>query len=189
MKTRHFFTLVLGILMTAGLAPARAAGELFLKLDNIMGESRENGHIGEIDVLSVSFGASQTGIREAGGRASARRSSLSPIAIAKNVDKSSPRLFLACAMGTHIKDAVITFSTGGDEPHEYLIITLSDVLVSSYNVGTSEGSGGVATESISFSFAKIEYKYIGRNDAGQPLPPVIVSFDVIKNKELALPPQ
>lgn len=188
MKTSRFLLLAVSILMAAGLASANAAGELFLKLDNVLGESREPGHVGEIDVLSFSFGASQTGVREAGGRASARRSSLSPIAIVKQVDKSSPKLFLACATGVHFKDAVLTISTGGDKPFEYLVITMSDVLISSYQVGTSEGAGP-ATESISFSYSKIEYRYIPRNDAGEPLQPVVVTFDVLKNKEFALPPQ
>jgi len=185
MKSPRFLPLVIALFMAAGLTPARAIGELFIKVDNILGESRFDGHVGEIDVLSFSFGASQTGIREAGGRASARRSSLSPIVIVKNVDKASPKFFLACATGTHIKDAVITVRKAGDKPLEYLTITLSDVLISSYSVGAAD-SGGVATESISFSYSKIEYKYIPQNDAGQPLPPVVVSFDLIKNKELAL---
>jgi type VI secretion system secreted protein Hcp len=185
MKSLRLLSCAIAIFMAAGLTPAHAVGELFLKIDNLLGESEEPGHVGEIEVLSFSFGASQTGIREAGGRASARRSSLSPIVFVKKVDKASPKLFLACAMGSHIKDAVLTVRTGDDKRHEYLVITLSDVLISSYQLGAVD-DGGLATESISFSYSKIEYKYIGRNAAGQPLQPVVVSFDVLKNKELPL---
>jgi type VI secretion system secreted protein Hcp len=42
-----------------------------------------------------------------------------------------------------------------DKP--YLTITLSDVLVSSYQEGN--GGGGKPTESISLNFTKIEFKY------------------------------
>lgn len=188
MKTSRFLSLAVSIVMAAGLASANAAGELFLKLDNVFGESQQPGHVGEIDVLSFSFGASQTGVRAAGGKASARRSSLTPISILKQADKSSPKLFIACAMGTQFKDAVLTVSTGGTSPFEYLVITMSDVLISSYQVGSSEGSG-IATESISFSYSKIEYKYIPRGAVGAPQQPVVVTFDVLKNKEFALPPQ
>jgi len=39
------------------------------------------------------------------------------------------------------------------------------------------------------SYTKIEYKYVGRLPGGGFATPVIVTFDVLKNKELALAPQ
>jgi type VI secretion system secreted protein Hcp len=171
------------------VTPAQAAGELLLKLDGIFGDSVVAGHENEIEVLSVSFGVSQTGIREAGGRASARRSSLSTINISKFIDKASPKLFLACATGQHIPSGVLTFRqvAAGVPPYEFLTITLTDVLVSSYQVSSG---GDVPTESVSFSYTKIEYKYVPRQPNGQLLPPILVTFDVLKNKELTLaPPQ
>jgi type VI secretion system secreted protein Hcp len=187
MKTLRILLLAVGFLTTVAVTPARAAGELVLKLDGIPGDSIVPGHVGEIDVATVSFGVSQTGIREAGGRASARRSSLTTIAIVKFIDKSSPKLFLACATGQHIPTAVLTFRDvqAGANPFEFLIVTLSDVLISSYSVGSG---GDRPTESLNLSYSKIEYKYIGRMENGLPLPPVTVTFDLLKNKEF-LPPQ
>src|SRR5687768_16114168 len=147
MRIPHVVLFIAGLLMTASLASAQTSDGLFLKLDGLLGESQVPGHEGEIGIQSFSFGASQTGIREAGGRASARRSSLSPITITKFVDKSSPNLFLACALGTHINTAVLAVRKGGDT-QDFLVITLSDVLISSYNGGGAEGSG-LPTESVS----------------------------------------
>jgi type VI secretion system secreted protein Hcp len=188
MKTLRTLFVAVGLLTAVSVTPAQAVGELVLKVDGIPGDSLVGGHINEIDVYSVSFGASQTGIREAGGKASARRSSMSTFAITKKVDKASPKLFLACATGQHIQTAVLTFREVevGTAPHEYLTITLSDVFISSYQVGSG---GDLPTESISISYSKIEYKYVGRQPNGQPTPPVTVTFDVVKNKELTLAPQ
>ena len=188
MKTLRTLLVAVGLLTAVAVTPAQAAGELLLKLDGIPGDSQLSGHVNEIVASSVSFGANQTGIREAGGKASPRRSSLSPFFITKNTDKASPKLFLACATGQHIQTAVLTFRdvVAGTAPYEYLTITLNDVFISSYQV--SSGSD-FPTESVSISFSKIEYKYVGRQPNGQLLPPVVVSFDVLKNKELTAAPE
>jgi type VI secretion system secreted protein Hcp len=63
---------------------------------------------------------------------------------------------------------------------------LTDVFISSYQVSSG---GDFPSESVSISYSKIEYKYVGKLPNNQLLPPVIVTFDVVKNKELAPPPQ
>jgi type VI secretion system secreted protein Hcp len=190
MKTLRTLFMVAGILTAVAITPAHATTQLVLKVDGIPGDSVVSGHVDEIDVSSVSFGASQTGIREAGGKASAKRASLTTFAITKQVDKASPKLFLFCATGQHIPTAVLTFRNvaGGGAVHEYLTITLSDVFISSYQVGSNAGED-VPLESISLSYSKIEYKYVALLPNGQTAPPVIVTFDVVKNKELVLAPQ
>jgi type VI secretion system secreted protein Hcp len=188
MKTLRILLVAVGFFAMVAITPARAAGELVLKLEGISGDSIVSGHVGEIDVATVGFGVSQTGIREAGGRASARRSSLTTISVAKFIDKSSPNLFLACATGQHIPKGVLTFrkaGAAGAAPYEFLIITLSDVLISSYQVSSSEGAGAPA-ESLSLSYTKIEYKYVPIGSNGLTLPPITVTFDVFTNKEFTL---
>lgn len=187
MKPFRSLLLAVGIMIAAGPISAYAIGQLVLKIDGIPGDSEVSGHVGEIDVESVSFGVSQTGVREAGGKGSARRSSLSPITITKLIDASSPKLFLACATGSHISKAVLTFrqvAQAGTPAFEYLTITLTDVLISGYSVGSG---GDIPSESVSISYTKIEYRYTGRDSSGQALPPVTVSFDVVRNKQLAFP--
>ena len=186
MKTLQKLLVAVGLLTAVAVTPAQAAGELVLKLEGIPGDSKVAGHINEIDLSSVQFGANQTGIREAGGKASPRRSSLTPFTVTKATDKASAKLFLACATGHHIPSAVLNFRDVDPIPYEYLTITMTDVFISSYQVSSG---GDVPTEAISISFSKIEYKYVGRLPNGQLVAPVVVTFDVVKNKELALPPQ
>ena len=54
------------------------------------------------------------------------------------VNKASPKLMLACASGEHIKKAVLTCRKAGKDQQEFLKITLTDVLVSSYQTGGSQ---------------------------------------------------
>lgn len=55
---------------------------------------------------------------------------------------------LACATGEHIKDVKLSCRKAGKEQQDYLVVKFSDVLVSSYQTGGSEGTE-IPIESIS----------------------------------------
>jgi type VI protein secretion system component Hcp len=54
---------------------------------------------------------------------------------------------LACAEGEHIKKAVLTCRKAGKEQQEFLKVTMSDVLVSSYQTSGSANGDEVPTTS------------------------------------------
>jgi hypothetical protein len=53
------------------------------------------------------------------------------------LDKASPALFLACANGKHLSSAVLTVRKAGKGQQEYLVLKLTDVMVSSYQTSGS----------------------------------------------------
>jgi len=112
--------------------------DYFLKIDGISGESTDDKHRGEIEVASFSWGVTQTSTRATGG-AGAGKATFQDFHFTKLSDKASPTLFQKCATGAHIKHAVLTARKAGENQQEFLKITLSDLLVSSYQ------SGGTAT--------------------------------------------
>src|SRR3981081_2767205 len=82
-----------------------AAVDYFLKIEGIKGESHNSKHKDEIDVQSFSWGVSQTRAR-AGGGGAAGKVQFQAFHSANLVSKASPSLFLKCASGQHIKEAV-----------------------------------------------------------------------------------
>src|SRR5437764_4304073 len=99
------------------------------------------------------------------------------------VNKASPKLFLACADGDHIKKAVLTCRKAGKEQQEYLKITLSDLLVSSYHTGGSQGNV-VPVDQISMNYSKIEFSYQAQKVDGSLDSPVKAGYDLKANKKL-----
>jgi type VI secretion system secreted protein Hcp len=134
------------------------AVDIFLKLDGIKGESQDSKHKEEIDVMSYSFGASQSGTMAYGGGGGSGKVQFQDISFTHRVDKSSPILFLHCANGAHIKEATLTNRKAGKEQQEYLVLKLTDILVTSVQHGDSAG-GELPMESVSLNFAKIEMEY------------------------------
>jgi type VI secretion system secreted protein Hcp len=143
-----------------------AAVDYFLKIDGIQGESKADKHKNEIDIESFSWGASQSGTFAVGGGGGAGKVSMQDFHFTMPVNKASPALFLACAQGDHIKNATLTCRKAGKEQQEFMKVTMSDILVSSFQTGGS-GGGIVPTESISLNFAKIEVEYKEQDATGK----------------------
>lgn len=182
MKLRSLLGLCAALIIAA--MPAHAAADYFLKLDDIEGETTDEKHANEIEVYSFSFGATQTGATTGGGGGGAGKVSFSDLSITKPLDKSSPKLYLACAQGKHIPKAVLYGRKSGDDKGtDYYVITLSDVLISS--VQTS-GAGGDdrPTESLSLNFTKIEFSYARQKPDGSYEPPIQTGWDIAQNIEV-----
>jgi type VI secretion system secreted protein Hcp len=91
------------------------------------------------------------------------------------VNKASPALFLACAQGDHIKNAILTCRKAGKKQQEFIKVTTSDCLVSSFQIG---GAGGVVpTDQISLNFAKIGFEYKEQDATGKIVGSIKKWFD------------
>jgi type VI secretion system secreted protein Hcp len=155
------------------------AVDVFLKLGDIKGESTDAKHAGEIDVLSWSWGVSQPGTAASGGGAGAGKVSFSDLNFTHNVDKASPLLMKACAMGEHVKEATLVSRKAGKGQQEYLIIKMSDILVT----GVQPSSAGEhPLENVSIKFAKIDLEYKPQKVDGTLDAGIHFIYDIKTNK-------
>ncbi len=153
------------------------AMSIFARIGTIKGESRDSRHKDEIDVLSWAWGVSGSGTPGHGGGAGAGKASLHDFSFTHHVDKASPLLMKACARGEHIRDATITVRKAGTGQQEYLIVTMTDVLVTS--VSTSVTAEGDATvEGVVLTFAKVDLEYKPQRPDGTLDAGVHFTFDV-----------
>jgi type VI secretion system secreted protein Hcp len=159
-----------------------AVVDYFLKLDGIDGESSDSKHKGEIDIESWSWGETQTGTHGVGGGGGAGKVAMQDFHFVMRVNKASPKLFLACATGDHIKKAVLTCRKAGKEQQEYLKITLNELHVSSYQTGGSAGSDIVPLDQISVNFATYEMEYKEQKPDGTLGGAVKAGYDVKQGK-------
>jgi type VI secretion system secreted protein Hcp len=144
-----------------------AAVDFFLKIDGIQGESKADKHKDEIDVLSFSWGETQSGTFAHGGGGGAGKVAMQDFHFTMVHNKASPALMLACAQGDHIKSAMLTCRKAGKDQQEFLKFTMSDVLVSGFQTGGSEGQNVLPTDQISLNFAKIEHEYKEQDATGK----------------------
>lgn len=161
----------------------RVAGvDYFLKLDGIPGESRDVKHKDEIELESFSWGESNPVAPVAGGGGGVGKVHVQDLNVVKALDKASPKLFLACASGEHIKGATLTARKAGKGQQEFLVYKFTDLLVSSYQSGA--GGGEAPTDQVAFNFATIAVEYRPQKPDGTLDAPVKGGWDVKQNKKL-----
>jgi type VI secretion system secreted protein Hcp len=158
--------------------------DYFLKIEGIDGESTDDRHKNEIEILSWSWGETNAATMSRGAGGGAGKVNMQDIHFTTLMSKASPSLFLKCATGEHIKQAVLTARKSGGDQQEYLKVTLTDVLISSYQTGGSSGDGGIPTDSFSLNFAKIEFEYKPQKPDGSLDAPVKAGYDLKLNKKV-----
>ena len=155
------------------------AVDMFLKLDGIDGDSKDAKHKGELDIESFSFGATHPGATTGTG-GGAGKVSMQDFSFTTQVNKASPKLFLACASGQHIKTALLTVRKAGGQQQDFLKVTLSDVTVSGYHQRAAEAAD-MPRDQVALNFAKIHVSFSGQRPDGTPDAPVSGGWDLKKN--------
>ena len=145
-----------------------AVPDIYLKIDGIEGEAQDLVHAGQIEILSFSWGVTNQGSGAVGTGSGSSRASLQDLYVTKHVDKSTPSLFLDCCTGkSHDSATLYVRKAGGDNAVEYLTYEMSEVFITSLQTSGSDG-GGLATETASLNFAKLELTYTPQNADGTP---------------------
>ena len=147
------------------------AVDMFLKLATITGESTDSKHAEEIDLLSWSFAAHQTGTSNTGGGSGAGRVSIQDLTITKKVDKSSPILFALCCSGQHLESGALTVRKAGGDALEYLIVKMEHVLITGFQTTGSDGQDQLV-EQVTLSFKRVGLVYTPQLDDGTGGPEV-----------------
>jgi type VI secretion system secreted protein Hcp len=156
------------------------AVDMFIKIGDLKGESRDKTHAGEIDVLAWSWGVSNSGSAHTGGGAGAGKANVQDLSFTKYIDKSSPSLQLACCKGSHYTDATLVVRKAGGKPLEYLKITMTEVLISSVSTGGSGGEDRL-TENVSLNFAKVKVDYVEQKPDGTEGDKPTMTFSIAEN--------
>jgi len=180
-RTLLVVTLVAAI-TAGGVSAASAVQDLFLKIDGIQGESLDRAHANEIDVLSWSWGATNSSVVRGGG-AGAGKATFSDLSITKYVDASSPALVAAVSTGKRITSLILTVRRANGAPQgvDYFTLTLNDVLVSGISVSTSGGEDRM-TENVTFNYGTYTYSYTPIKKDGSKLSPLTTKFNIMENR-------
>ena len=157
---------------------------MFLKLTDISGESEDEKHSGEIEILGwgQTFEQPTTPIKASTGH-TLEKCKHEPMSITKYVDSATPHLLKAIWAGKTIAEGTLTCYRAHKEnaPVDFIKIKMTDVIITTYGVTGAEGD--IPQEEIALSYGKIDWNYKPMDkltgDAKDPLP---ASADLILNK-------
>lgn len=156
------------------------AMDMFIKIGTLKGESRDKTHKEEIDVLAWSWGISNSGSAHTGGGAGAGKANVQDLSLTKYIDKSSPDLMLACCNGKHYDSATLVCRKAGEKPLEYILITMTEVMVTAVSTGGSGGEDRL-TENVTLNFAKVKVDYKEQTATGTAGATPSMTWDIAQN--------
>jgi len=172
--------------------------DYFIKIDQIPGESTDEKHKDEIEVLSYEFGMKHgdAGSSSTGGARTAGRVAHKPFAFTKVTDKASAKLLEKCCNGTHIPKAVFTAHRATGDKQKFLQIDFTDIVVSSWSSTqlpasersvAGEAGGGVMLqeEHVELNYGSIKYTYTYTDHkTGKAAGDVVAGWDLVANKKI-----
>jgi type VI secretion system secreted protein Hcp len=154
------------------------AVDYFLKLDQIQGESVDEKHKDEIQLMSWSWGASQVTSVAGTGGSGAGKASLQDFNVMTYFDKATPKFFKSIVKGDHIKTGTMTAVKSGAEGTPYLKVDFKELFVTNLQIS---GSSEIPTISISFSYNEIKIDYSTQNEQGNVSSTGAVTFNTKTN--------
>jgi len=149
---------------------ADGAGDMFLSVKGarggvIKGESQDDAHKGEIEVLGWSWGMHARPTISSGGASG--KAAVHELKIIKRIDSSSTALMSSLRSNELIVKAVLTLRKSGKGHLEYLKITIEQGRVTSLTIeGGDAGGSSNVVEHVSFSFNKINVEYVPQGKDG-----------------------
>ena len=171
------------------------AVDYFLKIDGVKGESQDDKHKDEIQIMSFSWGASNNSSMQNASGGGVGRADVRDLAVKKYLDLSSPLLAQSCISGKHFASVLLTGRRQGETPLEHVIIKLTNAIISTYEIGgglddiSSDDYKGQdpapfgETEFVKFNFEEYSFKYVQQTDKGSAGSNVMQGWNVRSNKK------
>jgi type VI secretion system secreted protein Hcp len=154
--------------------------DIFVKIDGISGESRDMAHRGEIEVSSWRWKMSQPSGMLSGAGGGAAKATINDLEFVHQIDRASPNLMRYCLTGRHIPKVVLTMRKAGGIPIDFLIITMSNVVITHVEpIVVGEGY----YEHVKLSFSRVQQEYSLQDIRGGNAGAVTANFDIRENSE------
>lgn len=163
------------------------AADAYLKIDGILGESTDSEHKDWIEVNSFEGGLQQprSVVASTAGGATSGRANFFDLTITKFIDQATPKLSLACADGTHIKEITLAlYRASGGSKVKYMEYKLSNCIISLITPSGSDNNT-LPVETVSIDYGKIEWIYTKQKRAdGSSGGQVATGWDLQTNKKV-----
>jgi type VI secretion system secreted protein Hcp len=155
------------------------AVDYFLKLDGIEGESADEKHKNQIQLMSWSWGASNMSSVAGTGGSGAGKVDMSDFSMMTYFDKSTPKFFKNISKGTHITKGTLEAIKSGADGKPYLKIDFQEIFITSLQMSASSE---VPSVSISFTYNEIKVDYSQQDEKGNLVSTGAVTFNTKQNK-------
>ncbi len=156
------------------------AVDMFMKIDDIKGESADDVHKAEIDVYSWKWGVTQTGSSGIASGSGVGRANVQDFVFTTKVDSSHPTVLGMSLKGKSFKTAVFTQRKAGDKPLEFVKITMSNGLISGIFFEGNH-TDETQTVTVTLNFGQVKFDYTPQAADGSGGATISYGHDITRN--------
>jgi type VI secretion system Hcp family effector len=160
--------------LIGGAGTASADGTLYMKIDNLQGETTVRGREGQTQLNSFAFGASTNAAVGATG-GGVGKPSFAPVTVTKMFDSISPDTFKNLATGKKYTSIIIELVKGGELQQTYVRYTFTDSFITSDTFSTDDSYQ--LLETLSFVPKTFKVEYYKTDKTGKLGAPMSFGFD------------
>jgi type VI secretion system secreted protein Hcp len=163
MKRTLKYAIPVAAIIAQGIDEPADAGDFYLQIPGVPGESTSPDYKDAIDVLAWSWGvANQIDIGSVGSGGGAGKATFAPLKVIKSIDSATPALLTNATTGQHFNSMTLTATrldgkTAVEEP--YMRMTLETVLISNVSHGGTAGPDTGVTETVTLEMGKVKTEY------------------------------
>jgi type VI secretion system secreted protein Hcp len=137
------------------------AFDAFLRLDGIQGDSNDDAHKDEIEVVAFNWAVTRP----------KKKKELQPLVIYKRVDKATPQLSMVTCGGGSIASARLDVVRSADRQSFFQLVLANVVIVGLEIEGVADGESGTPSEKLSLAYEAITVRSLGASGTGTPQNP------------------
>jgi type VI secretion system secreted protein Hcp len=159
--------------------------DAYMKVAGVEGESVSKGFEKWIDILSFSWGVSQTSTYHGGSGGTGGKCNVSDFSIVKKIDAATAPIFMHCCTGEHFDTVEIVLRKAGGKGGQvdFLKYKFTQAIISGVRPGgSSQGADDIPLEEVSMTFAKAEFDYTLQTEKGGKGGASHGGWDIAKNE-------
>ena len=147
----------------------------YAKFGGVDGESKADGHVDWIALLSWSYSAQNMG-QTTGGGSGKGKADMRPFVFSHYYDKASPVMHKKLTAGKHFDKVEIECRKSGDGQKTFYKIEMKEAFCDSVSISNS--SGGDLLHTVSLSYGYIKHTYAPQDDKGELGGEIFASYDL-----------
>jgi len=158
---------------------------LNLQKGGIEGESKNKGFEKQVQLLSWSWGASNSGSSTIGGGLGSAKANFQDFHFTMQMSKASPTVLLYCATGHHMPEATLTLRKSGQKSEQQIFLTVlfTDLIIASYQTGGTDDAG-LPMEQISLNYSTYKMEFFEQDEKGVTKTAGKSGYDLKLNKPI-----
>ncbi|NDL64392.1 Hcp family type VI secretion system effector [Acerihabitans arboris] len=132
---------------------------IYLKVDSVTGEAKDEQHVGWIDVQHFRWRITQPTENSVGGGGGIGKAVVREMEVLARIDKAMPTMMKKCVEGTHLSAVTLGLRKAAESSEDYLLIKMQEVMLSAVEIAPHGDTGALEGQAVAPGAMAVLYRF------------------------------